>query len=221
VPVLPFDTLLQYENVLPLHNSVKLEHDSEGDTHQLYTDMLGWKEMAKTVAAVYHSLPSSDRTRCGILAGNYGEAGAIDLFGPEYGLPGAISAHNNYYLWGPHGHTGDIVILFGQHAESTKQAFSEVEQAAMISGRPTAISENSLPVYICRRPKSSAAGALAVAKIHRVAPFRIKAVGESCAILRAVLNKAMASRRGGSSGVVWDSRYLSRSAWASSRFRLF
>ena len=153
-PILPLETLVRYQNALPLQNAVQVEQDSEGEIHQLYADMLGWPDMAATVATVYHRLPPSDQAKCAILAGNYGEAGAIDLFGPEYGLPGAISGHNNYYLWGPRGYTGEVVILFGERAESTKKLFAEVEQAATISARRTAIAENHLPVYVCRRPKA-------------------------------------------------------------------
>ena len=89
----------------------------------------------------------------GRLAGNYGEAGAIDFFGAKYGLPKAISGHNNYYLWGTRGYTGEVVILFGQHAESTKTMFGTVEQVASISNWHDVAAENHLPVYICRRPK--------------------------------------------------------------------
>ena len=49
-PVLPVETLLRYENVIPLERVVKMERDSEGDLHQLYADMFGWESMAATVA---------------------------------------------------------------------------------------------------------------------------------------------------------------------------
>ena len=49
--------------------------------------------MVQAVARVHGSLPPADRTRAGIYTENYGEAGAVDFFGPRFGLPGAISAH--------------------------------------------------------------------------------------------------------------------------------
>jgi hypothetical protein len=154
VPVLPLETLLHYQNVISLENVVRVERDSGGELHQLYADMLGWESMTATIANVYHQLPPSDQTQCTILAGNYGEAGAIDLLGAKYGLPGAISGHNNYYFWGTNGHTGEVVILFGQNAESIKTMFDEVERAATISDAHAVTAENHLPVYICRRPKA-------------------------------------------------------------------
>ena len=154
IPILSLEALVQYEQAIPIENVVKMERDSTGDLHQLYADMLGWDKMAAAVASVYHSLPPSDRKQCAILAGNYGEAGAIDLLGAAFGLPKAISAHNNYYLWGTNGHTGEVVILFGQHAESTKKLFSSVELAATISDRHAASAENHLAIYVCRHPKT-------------------------------------------------------------------
>jgi hypothetical protein len=155
VPLLSIETLLAYENVISLANIVKMERDSDANLHQLYADMFGWETMASTVASVYHNLPASDRTRSAILAGNYGEAGAIDFFGPRYGLPKAISGHNNYFLWGTHGNSGEVVILFGEHAEFIKTMFAEVEQMATISNPYAAEAERHLPVYVCRKPRAS------------------------------------------------------------------
>jgi len=56
--------------------------------------------MVETVAEIYHNLPPEERAKAAIIAPNYGEAGAIDFFGPRYDLPKAISGHQNYYLWG-------------------------------------------------------------------------------------------------------------------------
>ena len=153
VPVLSIETLLRYQKVISLENVVKMEHDSKGDLHQLYADMIGWENMAATIATVYHSLSPSESARCAIMAGNYGEAGAIDFFGPRYGLPDAISGHNNYYFWGTHGYTGEIAIVFGQNAESVKQMFESAEKVAIISNAQAAPAERRLPVYICRRSK--------------------------------------------------------------------
>lgn len=156
-PILPLETLLRYQNSIPLENVVKMERDSAGDVHQLYADMLGWEDVVSTVASVYHHLPPSDQKNCVILAGNSGEAGTIDLLGGKLGVPKAISAHNNYYLWGTNGHSGQVVILFGQHAESTKATFGSVERVATISHGHAVAAENNVPVYVCRQPKVSLA----------------------------------------------------------------
>jgi hypothetical protein len=61
--------------------------------------MFGWPEMVQQVARVYYALPPEDREKAALFAGNYGEAAAIDFFGPRYGLPKAISGHQTYFLW--------------------------------------------------------------------------------------------------------------------------
>ncbi len=153
VPVLPLETLLRYQKLIRIENAVLVERDSAGELDQLYGDMLGWDSMTAAVADVYRHLSPSEQAQCAILAGNYGEAGAIDLIGRKYALPAAISAHNSYYFWGTHGNTGEVVILFGQNAESMKTMFDEVQQAATITDLHAAPAENHLPVYVCRRPK--------------------------------------------------------------------
>ena len=79
VPVLPVESLLTYQSVVPLAAAVKMERDSDTNLHQLYADMFGWENIAATVGSVYSGLPTFERERCAILAGNYGEAGAIDF----------------------------------------------------------------------------------------------------------------------------------------------
>ena len=74
---------LPFPKLTPEEAAAHIEHDSKGEVDQLYADMLGWDGMVATVASVYHHLPFSDQKQCVILAGNCGEAGAIDLLGAE------------------------------------------------------------------------------------------------------------------------------------------
>ncbi|MGA8221849.1 MAG: glycosyltransferase family 39 protein [Candidatus Acidiferrales bacterium] len=152
VPVLHLDAFARYENAIPYARSVKTERDATAVLPQFYADMIGWDKMAGTIASVYHELPQAEQANCAIFAGNYGEAGAIDYFGPKLGLPGAISGHNNYFLWGPRGYSGECVILFGERAEENKKFFGDVTRVAMISNPLGMPSEQSVPVYICRKP---------------------------------------------------------------------
>ncbi len=155
VPVLPVNTFLRYSRLLPYSSLAKTERDAvRVPLPQLYADMFGWKNMADTVAQVYDSLPASDRANCAILGGNYGETGAIDYYGPALGLPKAIGGHNSYFYWGPRGYSGACVIIFGEQSGEFIKLFGEVRQAATIVSPHAMPNEQSVPVYVCRKPRA-------------------------------------------------------------------
>jgi len=154
MPVLPVETYIKYQDFLGIQ-APKTEKHKFGKLPQGYADMFGWENMVATVAKVYNSLPPEDRAKCAIFAGNYGEAGAIDFFGKKYGLPKAISGHNNYWLWGPGNHTGEIVITVGPRLEDVKKTFDQVELGATVVSEYAMPYESNLPVFICRKPKMS------------------------------------------------------------------
>ena len=154
VPVLPVDTFIRYSQVLPYARGMRTERDPVVALPQLYADMFGWDNMASTVAHVYDGLPEMERSGCAILAGNYGEAGAIDYYGPKLGLPKAISGHNNYFLWGPRNYSGDCVIVFGENADRYAQLFGEAQLVATITDEYAMPSERDVHVYVCHRPSA-------------------------------------------------------------------
>lgn len=149
LPILPVETFIRYQQRLhlepPRTESMKL-----GVLPQQYADMFGWPEMAATVARAYNNLSPADRAKCAIFAQNYGQAGAIDLFGPQYGLPKAISAHQNYYYWGPRGATGEVMLVMDDKRERLEELFEHVEQVGVVH-HPYAIPyENDKPLHLCR-----------------------------------------------------------------------
>jgi hypothetical protein len=154
MPVLPVEAYIRYADFFGLQPPSG-ERTKLGKLPQHYADMFGWEEMVATVAQVYQSLPAEERQPCAIFTGNYGEAGAIDFFGKRYGLPKAISGHNNYWLWGPGPYTGEIVIVVGGDLEALREIFDDVRLGA-IHAHPYAMPyESNLPVYVCRKPKLS------------------------------------------------------------------
>jgi hypothetical protein len=62
---------------------------------------IAWPKLVALVSREYHALPAAQRQQATILTGNYGEAGAIDRYGPGLGLPQVYSGANNFWLWGP------------------------------------------------------------------------------------------------------------------------
>src|SRR5204862_938953 len=91
LPVLSPGRFLAYEERLHARPP-KTEVAHIGPLPQYFGDQFGWEELVSEVAQDYESLPPDVRAHTAIFANNYGEAGAIDLFGPKYGLPEATSA---------------------------------------------------------------------------------------------------------------------------------
>jgi hypothetical protein len=122
VPVLPVETYIRYSAATHLQQP-RVERHKLGPLPQLFADQFGWEEMVATVARVYNGLPADVRARTAIYAQNYGQAGAVDLFGLKYGLPKAICGHQNYFLWGPRDYTGESVIVMEGRQEDLEKRF--------------------------------------------------------------------------------------------------
>jgi hypothetical protein len=150
LPVLPIDTL---DRLIPRATLGLIEDPFELTEH--FHKEFGWENQVAVVARVYHGLPEAERARATILTGNYGEAGAIGFFGPQHGLPEPISGHHSYYLWGPGGATGEIVIALGVPRDTLEAIFARVEEAARIRHPHALPLENDLAVHLCTQPRMS------------------------------------------------------------------
>jgi hypothetical protein len=114
-----------------------------------WADMHGWPQLAATVAQIYDALPPAQRAQAAIVASNYGEAAAIDFFGPQYHLPPALSRHNNYWLWGTHGYSGNVIIDVDGDCGAADHLFRTSRQAARFDP-PWVISyEQNIPIMVC------------------------------------------------------------------------
>ncbi len=115
-------------------------------------ETLGWPELVDQVAAVRDGLPAGRRDDIAIVTGSYGEAGAIDILGPARGLPGAVSGHNNYWLWGPPENHGAIIAV-GPLEGLLRLVCPTVETATHISNPWNVANEEAgYPILLCRRP---------------------------------------------------------------------
>ncbi len=149
LPVLPIDTFLRYQSHLPF-DVPKTERSFVGETlPQYYADEFPWPGLVAEVARVYHSLTPDEQKRTAIYGSNYGQAAAVDFFGPQYGLPKAISGHQNYFLWGPRDYTGEIMILMGEPEEDARDDFESVTVAATLNN-PYAYRYENRPILLCR-----------------------------------------------------------------------
>ena len=150
-PVLPPEALIRYSRAIGM-GMPQLEHRRTSALPQFFADRFGWPEIAETVARVYHSLPPEERAKAAIFAQDYGEAGAIDFYGPRLGLPKAIAGHLSYWYWGPRGYTGEVVIVLRDTRESLERWFESVQEAAVVS-HPYSMRSQNFTIYVCRKPK--------------------------------------------------------------------
>jgi 4-amino-4-deoxy-L-arabinose transferase-like glycosyltransferase len=126
---------------------------------QIFSDELGWENLAETTAAVYQSLPLADRAGAAVFGNNYGEAAAIDVYGRALGLPPAISGDNQYFLWGPRGHDGRVVVVVNGD-ENWWRAHCDSLTTAATFGTPLAMPyERDRPIFICRNLRGGLAQA--------------------------------------------------------------
>jgi 4-amino-4-deoxy-L-arabinose transferase-like glycosyltransferase len=147
LPVLPPATYIRYSHAIGMEQA-RVENHKLGPLPQLYADQFGWEEMVATTAKFYRTLPPEVRAKTAIFGSNFGQAGAVDLFGPKYGLPKAISGHQNYYFWGPRGYTGESVIVLGETRDQLK-ACSTVEQVGR-ADHPYAMPYEHFDIFYCR-----------------------------------------------------------------------
>jgi hypothetical protein len=99
LPILPPATLEVYAHRLHLMPQPQEKLAAQIRIPQLFSDELGWHDFVHQIAAAYDAIPAAQRAQTSILAGDYGQAAALDVYGPAYGLPPALSGHNQYYLW--------------------------------------------------------------------------------------------------------------------------
>ena len=148
IPVLPVKTYIRYSQALHFEQPA-IENWKLGPLPQVYADQFGWEEMAATVARVYNGLPVDVRAKTAIFAQNYGQAGAIDLFGGKFGLPKAISGHQSYFFWGPRNFTGESVIVLQAQQERLESLFASVVKVATVY-HPYSMPSEHFDVFYCR-----------------------------------------------------------------------
>jgi 4-amino-4-deoxy-L-arabinose transferase-like glycosyltransferase len=122
--------------------------------HDSFVEQVGWPDLVETVAGVYHSLPAEERAQSTIVAGNYGEAGAISLYGPAYGLPTAISGVNSYWLRGYGEPNPRALVVVGFSREYAGRYFEECAVVAKNSNRFGVLNEETRDhpdIFVCRK----------------------------------------------------------------------
>jgi hypothetical protein len=152
VPILSPDRFLAYTKTLPMKLPVMEHAHARAALPQWYADQFGWQEIVDETAVAWNRIPADDRKDCGIVAQDYGQAGAIDFLGRRYGLPAALSGDRTYFLWGPRGYSGNCLIALGDRRERLEKLFDHVEYIGSSADNPHAL-ETDISVNICRGAK--------------------------------------------------------------------
>jgi 4-amino-4-deoxy-L-arabinose transferase-like glycosyltransferase len=155
VPILPPPAMAEYAHALGVEAAVRTNTGETLPLPQDYADMLGWEEQVATVARVYHTLPDDQRRDAVVVAGNYGEAGALDFYGPRYGLPEVVSPAGSYWFFGPGDRPGKVVITIGVPEDDLRRFFDSVATAATVSHAWAVPEERSLTVHVGTRPRTT------------------------------------------------------------------
>lgn len=154
LPYFSYDFSQKY--TLWLGINTELERGKKPPLHQIIADRIGWEEKVKLVVNAYNSLSKEDKKNTIISAGNYGQAGAIELFGKPYNLPPVACAHNTYYLWSKDRVNGNILLQLDDDIsyEGLTRLFDKVEMhPSIFKNNYVSFHENNLVVFICRGPK--------------------------------------------------------------------
>jgi len=186
MPVLPVPAFVKYNEAIGsfLHlKFMQTENHRDGPLPQDWSDMHGWPELTALVAKVVSSLSPEERAKAVIVAENYGEAGALEFFGKAQNLPPVLSGHNQYFLWGPRGNLGEVLIDVNGDCGKSIQLYRSATLAAVFSNPLVMPHENNIPIMICRGPTKDLKDILAeykeilVTKATHYLANRVKPVG--------------------------------------------
>jgi 4-amino-4-deoxy-L-arabinose transferase-like glycosyltransferase len=123
-----------------------------------FGDATGWPELVQTIAQIRNSLPQAERARAAVLAANYGEAGAVNLLGPQYGLPPVISGGNSFWAHGYGDPPPETVIVVGFSREFVERNFASCQLVAKIWNEYGVENEETRDhpdIFVCRGLKQS------------------------------------------------------------------
>ena len=143
------ERFIAYTKTLPFKLPVTEHSHARAALPQWYSDQFGWKEIADETEVAWNRLPAAERPDCGIFAQDYGQAGAIDFFGPKQGLPGAMSGDRTYWLWGPRGYSGNCMIVLDDQQDVLERYWKNVELVGISAPNRYAL-EQQIPVFICK-----------------------------------------------------------------------
>jgi len=150
VPMLPPASMAAYAARLGVSAATTTNRGTQLKLPQDYADMLGWETKVREVARVYHSLSPDEQRDAVIFASNYGRAGAIDFYGPRYGLPPAVCACGTYWQFGPGQKPGRVIVAVGVKFVRLRPEFDSVAVVSTVREPWGVDEEQELNISVAR-----------------------------------------------------------------------
>ncbi len=152
--LLTIGALLMLPVMLPVAPINSTLWDISSELQDNFVEQIGWPELVGQVAEIYGQLPAAEQAQTAILTGNYGEAGAINLYGADHGLPRAISGINSYWLRGYGESAPTTVIGLGFTAAQAAQFFADCTIAGRVTN-PYGVENEEYggAILLCRQPR--------------------------------------------------------------------
>jgi hypothetical protein len=155
VPIVPPAPLERYIHAIGATQALRDNQGVLGRLPQDYADMLGWQERVAAVAQAFHTLSPLERAQAVVIGNNYGEAGALDFYGPRLGLPPVVSTAGSFYYFGPGTRLGKVAVTLGEGERGLHRLFDSVEAGPHLTNPLTVREERDLTIYICRGAKGT------------------------------------------------------------------
>lgn len=160
LPIVPPPQMATYAAALGIKATVTTNRGTTLALPQDYADMLGWEEQVAAVARVYESLPLDKQAQAVLVARNYGEAGALEFFGPRHGLPRRVLLPGNDLLWPPPAENScDVVITLGISPDDLRRFFRSVNLVTRFDHPWMVEEERNIPICVAETPYRSIAEA--------------------------------------------------------------
>jgi hypothetical protein len=155
LPVLAPERTAEFAQAIGITAATRTNHGIQLQLPQDYADLLGWPEQVAAVARVYDSLPPAQRARAVIFAENYGEAAAVDFFGPRLGLPHAVSAAGSYWFFGPGEEPGGTILTIGVSRADLDARCGKVASAGRVRSEWSPPEDADVSLFICEAPRQT------------------------------------------------------------------
>jgi hypothetical protein len=156
LPVLTPESMARYAAATGVTVVTQTNTGGQLSLPQDYADMLGWREKAEAVAAVVATLTPAERERTVLYGANYGQAGALDLYGRRMKLPPVVSKAGSFYFFGYGNRTAETIVTLGVEPNEVEDArCATLDLKGRVENRWGVDEEHSVPILLCRHPALS------------------------------------------------------------------